>query len=208
VQQESIATGTSGQIQAQILWFYRELECKEESLKMDFFEVLLKKRACRDFTSESVPKEKIDRLLKAAKRAPTASNIPYRHYVFVDDKRVIKAIREISPSFMADPPVVLVIFSDLRIALEKTGRVAEFSSLVDAGASGENVLLAATELGLGSQFTMISHMAGIRKVLALPDYCRVDLIIPLGYAKEGSKSTKARTGANIVYHNQYGDLYE
>lgn len=175
---------------------------------MEFFEVLSKKKACRDFTNSPVTKEALDQIIHAAKRAPTASNIPYRHYIVVDDKRVLKAITQISPSFLANSPVVLIIFTDLRIALEKVGSIAEVSSLVDAGASGENVLLAATDLGLGSQFTMISHMAGIRKVLGLPEYCRVDLIIPIGNPKEGTKSAKARKGANLVYHNQYGVPYE
>lgn len=170
--------------------------------------MLSKKKACRDFTDAPVPKDALDRILRAAKRAPTASNIPYRHFILVDDKRVIQAIKQVSPSFLANPPIVLIIFTDLKVALEKTGRVAEYSSLVDAGASGENVLLAATDSGLGSQFTMISHMAAIRKVLGLPDYCRVDLIIPIGHPKEGARSSKARKGANVVFHNQYGVIYE
>jgi nitroreductase len=174
---------------------------------MSLFEVLSKKKACRDFTDTPVSKEVLDRIIHAAKRAPTASNIPYRHFILVDDKRVLNAIRQISPSFLANSPFALVIFTDLKMAREKVGRVGEYSSLVDAGASGENVLLAATSFGLGSQFTMISHMSGIRKILSLPDYCRVDLIIPLGYPKEGTKSFKARREANRVYHNQYGVEY-
>ena len=116
---------------------------------MEFFDVLSKKRACRDFTDDLVPKETIDKILFAAKRAPTASNIPYRHFIMIDDKKVIRAVQEISPSFLANPPIILIVFTDLRIALEKTGRVAEYSSLVDAGASGENILLAATDSRIG-----------------------------------------------------------
>ena len=175
---------------------------------MEFFDTLARKKACRDFTEEPVSEDQLHRLLYAAKRAPTASNIPYRHFILVDDSRVIRAIKQMSPSFLANPRVIIVVFTDMKVALEKTGRVAEFSSLVDAGASGENILLAATDLGLGSQFTMISHMAGIRKVLGLPDHCRVDLIIPIGYPAKGAKSSKARKGANAVYHNQYGVVYE
>jgi nitroreductase len=176
---------------------------------LELFEALAKKRACREFREEEpVAKEYLEKILWAAKRAPTASNIPYRHFILIDDKKVIKAIRQISPSFLANPTAVIVIFTDLKIAREKVGRIAEYSSLVDAGASGENILLAATDLGLGSQFTMISHMAGIRKVLGLPESCRVDLISPLGDPARSARSTRARVGANRVYHNQFGVLYE
>ena len=155
-----------------------------------------------------MPKSLVDKLIYAASRAPTASNIPYRHFIIVDDPRVIKSIKQISPSLIANPPMLFIIFTDLKVALEKTGKVAEQSSLVDSGAAGENVLLEATNLELGSQFTMISSMAGIRKILGLPETCRVDLIIPIGYpAVARPKSVKARPGANSVYHNQFGEHY-
>ena len=92
------------------------------------------------------------------------------------------------------------------MALDKVGRVAERCSLVDAGAAGENVLLAATALGLGSQFTMIAAMAGIQTILGLPAHCRIDLIIPIGISAPSAKSIKQHKTANQVYHNRYGVL--
>jgi nitroreductase len=175
---------------------------------VELFQVLIRRRACREFKKEPVPKDLVDKLVYAASRAPTASNIPYRHFIVIDNPRVIRSVKQISPSLLADPPLLIVVFTDLRTALEKTGRVAEFSSLVDSGAAGENILLEATELGLGSQFTMISAMEGIRRILRLPNYCRVDLIIPIGYPQKQIISVKPRKGANKVYHNQYGELFE
>jgi nitroreductase len=171
---------------------------------MDLFEALARKRACRHFTKEPVSAEDLQKLVYAAGRAPTASNRPYRHCILVDDPRVIRAVREISPSLVADPPVLLIIFTDMEVALAGVGRVAERASLVDAGAAGENVLLAATALGLGSQFAMISVMAGIRTILGLPEHCRVDLILPIGHPASTAKSVKASEKANLVYRNQYG----
>jgi nitroreductase len=105
---------------------------------------------------------------------------------------------------MADPPMLLILFTDMEVVQAGVGRVAERASLVDAGAAGENVLLAATALNLGSQFAMISVMAGIRTILELPEHCRVDLIIPIGHPPSPPKSVKASEKANLVYHNRYG----
>jgi nitroreductase len=175
-----------------------------EKESMDLFEALSKKRACRQFTSDPVSREHLDQLIYALGRAPTASNRPYRHCIIVDDPNVIRAIRQISPSLLADPPLLIIIFTDMKAASDKVGRVAERASLVDAGAAGENVLLAATALGLGSQFTMIAAMAGIRTILGLPEHCRVDLLIPIGHPLGSPKSVKASEKANVVHHNQYG----
>ena len=123
---------------------------------MELFEALARKRACRTFSKELVPADLVRQLIYAFTRAPTASNRPYRHCIVIDDANVIRAVRRVSPSLLADPPLLFIVFTDLEVALHRTGKVAEFSSLVDSGAAGENVLLAATALGLGSQFTMIS----------------------------------------------------
>lgn len=173
---------------------------------MDLFEALKLKRACRDYTKEQVAQADVDKLVYALGRAPTASNRPYRHCIVVDDPAVIRAIRQISPSLLADPPLLIIIFTDMTVALDKVGEVGERCSLVDAGAAGENVLLAATALGLGSQFTMIAAMAGVRTILGLPDHCRIDLIIPVGTPVPSAKSVKQHKAANQVYHNRYGVL--
>jgi nitroreductase len=174
---------------------------------MELFEALARRRACRSFRDKPVPRELIEKLTYAAKRAPTACNAPYRHVLVVDDPRVIKGVKLMSPSLLANPPVLLLIMTDLE-EVEKTGPLAERSSYIDSGAAGQNVLLAATELGLGSQFTMIPAMAGIREILGLPGHYRVDLIIPIGYPENSAIGIKARKGANRVYHNQFGVSYE
>lgn len=174
----------------------------------ELFEVLKKRRTIREYKKDPVPAPIVEKLCYAASRAPTACNAPYRHAIIIDDKRIIKAIRLVSPSLLADPPLLFVIITDLHEAIEKTGPLAERTSYVDSGAAGENVLLAATEMGLASQFTMIPSMAGIREILKLPEHYRVDLIIPIGFPtddKKARQSTKARSGANIVYHNQFGE---
>lgn len=176
---------------------------------MDFFETLTRKRAARKFTDEPVAAEQVDRLLYAASWAPIASNRPYRHCMVVDDPGVIRAIKQISPSLQANAPLLLIIFSDLELAHSAVGRVAERCTAVDAGAAGENVLLAAAALGLGAQFTMISAMTGIRTVLGLPPQYRVDLIIPIGHSVRSLPplSSEKPNRAQRVYRNQYGVPY-
>jgi nitroreductase len=173
---------------------------------MDYFEALTKKRACREFTDEPVSKEYIERLLYAASWAPVASNRPYRHCIVVDDPHVMQAIRQISPSLQCKAPVLIIIYSDLQLAHASVGNVGDRCTAVDAGAAGENVLLAATALGLGALFTMISAMAGIRTILGMPEHCRVDLIIPIGHpvrTLSPLSATKPNPGQRVS-RNQYG----
>jgi nitroreductase len=168
-------------------------------------EALARRRADRNYLPDPVAPELIDRLVDAAQRAPTASNVPYRHVLIVDDPAIVRQVRLISAALLANAPALLVVFTDLRLAVERVGPIAALSSAIDSGAAGENVWLAATALGLGTQFTMISAMAGIRVLLGLPDTCRVDLIMPVGHP-----SPNYRTGAPArirppVHWNRYGN---
>jgi nitroreductase len=170
-------------------------------------EALARRRTTRDFLPDPVVAEAVERLLYAADRAPTASNVPYREVIVVDDPRVIRAVKQIHPAMLGTPPLLLVIATNMTLAEKRVGRVGRLSSAIDSGAAGENVLLAATALGLGSQFTMISSMAGIRRVLRLPADYRVDLIIPVGVAAGRAAATKSARAVTSVHHNQHGVTY-
>jgi nitroreductase len=173
---------------------------------MELTEVLKQRRACRDFRDEPVPRELLRRVAAAAAKASTASNVPYRHVMIVDDPRVIRAIRQISPALQANAPSLIVLMTDVAMAVERVGRVGEVSSLIDSGAAGENAWLAAIDAGLASCFTMISAMPGIRTILELPDNFRVDLIMPVGYAADAAGPAGRRRPPTPVHLNRYGHV--
>ncbi len=170
-------------------------------------QALAKRRTTRDFLPEPVSAAAVERLLYAAGRAPTASNVPYREVIVVDDPRVIRAVKAVHPALLGSPPLLLVVVTNVGLAEKRVGRVGRLSSAIDSGAAGENVVLAATEMGLGSQFTMISAMAGIRRVLGLPEEYRVDLIIPIGVPAPRVAATKSARAAAPIHHNQHGVPY-
>lgn len=172
---------------------------------MELADALRQRRVCREYTDVAVPAELVEAVVAAAASAPTASNVPYRQLMVVDDPAVIRAIRQLSPALQANAPCLLIVMIDVEMAVERVGRVGEKSSLIDSGAAGENAWLKAIDLGLGSQFTMISAMAGIRTVLGLPDRYRVDLIMPLGYPAAVPKRRGAKRAAPTVHRNQYRD---
>jgi len=171
---------------------------------MELAETLRRRRSVRRYAPDPVPEELLERLVAAANRAPTASNVPYREILVVDDPRIVRAIRQISPAMLANPPALLVVLTDLRMAVERIGPCGPICSLVDSGAAGENVLLAAVDEGLGAQFTMISAMAGIRVILGLPEHVRVDLLIPVGYPAPGPPVRGSGRPVFRVHRNQYG----
>lgn len=175
---------------------------------MDCFEAIKERRSCRNYSNTPVPLEVLERLAFIGGRAPTACNLPRRHFIVVDDVRIIKSIRQMSPSLRACPPSLIVVITDKERERGEAGPMAARSSLIDSGAAGENIVLAAVALGLGSQFTMTPFTSGIAEILQLPEHFQIDLIIPIGYPESAVKSQRAQMNANRVYHNKYGEQFE
>ena len=112
-------------------------------------ELFAKRRACRKFSDRPVEKEKIEEIVKAGLLAPSGMNRQTPVIIAISDKETRDALMEINrtidPNFIrpGDPfygaPVILLVIAN------KNGL-----SIHDGAATIENMLLEATNQGLGS----------------------------------------------------------
>jgi len=164
-----------------------------------------KRHACRQFDSRPVPPGILDKLVYAAHRAPTAGNAPYRFVVVVNDQTLLRMVRLVSPGFFGDCSAGIFICTDLDVAKESGSDVLNEIAHIDAGAAAENVLLAAYSLGLAGSFIRSYSESAVSKLLRLPDSCRTELLVSIGYpAKDEQKPLKKRKGATITYADRFG----
>ncbi|MBR6766930.1 MAG: nitroreductase family protein [Clostridia bacterium] len=114
---------------------------------MELKEVLLKRRSVRKFTEEAVSREHIDELMHAAMSGPSACNRqPWAFYV-VSNEGVIEKLRKATHFSNIKAPLAIVVCGDLSKALPM--QLAEYW-IQDCSAATENILLRATDLGLGA----------------------------------------------------------
>jgi len=172
----------------------------------NLFDVLKKRRACRDFDPKQVPDEILNKIVYAAHRAPTGGNIPYRFVIMVKDPRQLKLLKMVSPGFLGAASAALVVCTDMTIT-QKSGKITDVASHLDAGAAAENAVLAAYALGLGASFIKSYSEAAVKRVLDIPEHCRTELIVSLGYpAKDEPSPLKKHKQGLITYVNKYGEL--
>ena len=69
---------------------------------MEFFEVVDKRRTIRDFESEDIPKEVIEKIISAALKAPTNDHMRDWHYVVVTDRGTVARLLDIVPKGISD----------------------------------------------------------------------------------------------------------
>src|SRR5215831_12911225 len=158
----------------------------------------------RAFSPDPVSEEVLAELAWAATRAPMGGNELVRRIVVVRDPAVVRTVREVTPSFLADSPAILLICTDLDRAEAAMGRQGrDILSLLDAGAAAQNVALAATALGLGVCFVRSVNDAALRAVLNLPANVRPDILIGIGHPSP-TPSPAMRYGKPVVYQDRFG----
>ena len=69
---------------------------------MEFYEVIEKRRTIRDFESEDIPKEVIERVISAAMKAPTNDHMRDWHFIIVKDREIAARLLDIVPKGISD----------------------------------------------------------------------------------------------------------
>lgn len=114
---------------------------------MEVKEALQKRRSVRKFTQEPVPEEVIQELLHAAMSGPSACNrTPWEFWV-VTEPRTLEKLRSASRFTNYTATLAIIVAGNLSRALPL--RLADYW-VQDCSAATENILLQATELGLGA----------------------------------------------------------
>ena len=143
--------------------------------------MVARRRMHRRFAAEPVAREELERLVWAGSRAPQAGNATVRRFIVVDDPALVRTIRQVMPSFISNAPAAIVICTDLALVAALMGsRGRDVVSRIDVGTAAENIVLAATALGLGACFSQSSTEPALRAVLDLPEHVRPDMVVAVG----------------------------
>lgn len=159
-------------------------------------ETIHKRTSVREYTSQQVSKETLVELVKAAMAAPTGSNRQPWEFIIIQDKDILSKLGEIKPP-VGKAPAAIVVLGDTSIS---------GSWIIDCAAAGENILLAATSMGLGTVWTGAHGNAAFEKLLketlSLPDNVMPLTVIAVGYA-EGTPTPKNKFVESKMHFDKY-----
>lgn len=141
-----------------------------------FLDLAKRRRSCRAYLPDRVPREHLELMLEAARLAPSACNKqPWRMVVVTDEALRMRLLEEgllpgITMSWAKRAPVLVAL--GVRRAV-MTHRLAPKVSgidyaLIDAGIAGEHLVLQATELGLGTCWIGWIRPRVVRKLVGWP----------------------------------------
>ena len=149
----------------------------------DFLEIMEKRYSVRSYSDKPVEKQKLDRILRAAQIAPTAVNKqPQRIYVLQSEDALKKASQVTRFTFGA--PLILLVCSDTKVG--HTMADGQYIGTVDASIAMTQMMLEATELGLGTCWVRGFMREDVTKVFELPENILPEGMLIVGYPSEDS----------------------
>ncbi|MDD4901818.1 MAG: nitroreductase family protein [Patescibacteria group bacterium] len=169
-------------------------------------EAIQKRRSIRKYQNKEIPAEIIDELLEAARWAPSARNVqPWAFKVVTgaEDKAKLKENHVFMRDFVYDAPAIIICCvteEDYPKDKFQAGMQATFDkwSMIDIGLATENILLQATELGLGGCVVGMIDMEKIKSVLNIPEKYFIPYVVPIGYPDETPAPTPRKSLEEIT----------
>ena len=169
---------------------------------MDVFEAIGARYSVRGYSPEPVDDATLQKVLEAARRAPTAANRQAFRIVVVHTRgREDELLRIYGKPWFVQAPLVLAMIA---VPGEAWRRADDKPyDEVDATIALDHLVLAATALGLGTCWIADFDPATARDVLGLPDDVEPLAFTPLGLPVKPSAATRRRPLAEIVRYERW-----
>ncbi|MBQ7873868.1 MAG: nitroreductase family protein [Oscillospiraceae bacterium] len=167
---------------------------------MELKDVLQKRRSIRKFKDDPVPEEYVSELLHAAMSGPSACNrTPWDFYVITNEEALAK-LRKAARYSKMEAKLAIVVCGNLSKALPS--QLAPFW-IQDCSAATENLLLRATDLGLGAVWCGIHPMKraekNVSEILGLSEKQVPLNIIYLGFPAEEPEARDQFNEENVHF---------
>ena len=154
---------------------------------MSLYDLMITRRTIRQFKSDVLSREVLEKMVNAARLAPSAANRQPLEYVLVDSQQICLEIFPClkwagyvrphgNPKPGQEPTAYIVVLVNTEIDSKEY--------IWDAGASIEHIILTAWEEGIGSCWLLSVERDSIRKILKVPEKYLIDSVIALGYPAE------------------------
>lgn len=163
---------------------------------MNVFEAIEKRRSVRRYARRPIEHEKIERILHAGRLAPSSNNQQAWHFIVVDDPDLLKALPKQVPvgtariiDFAQHAACVIVGCYTRRLTHVAAALFGQRHELIDVTIALAHMVLAATEMGIGTCYLGWFSEKKIRRLLGIPAAYRVACLVACGYPESATTDT-------------------
>ncbi len=171
-----------------------------------FMDLIEKRKSIRSYKPQDVEEEKLNYILQAFRKAPSAKNLQPWKLIIVKNKKKIGdlSIACNNQTFLSEAPILIVACAKEDEAYGVMGGYMN-SYPVDIALALEHLILAATEKGLGTCWIGAFKEKLVKDLLNVPDNVRVVAITPVGYPAVEGRTRGRKPISKIVCYDKYID---
>jgi len=149
---------------------------------MDFYEVLQTRRSIRSYKPDFIPEDVLNRVMEAARIAPSGNNRQPWKFVIVKDEKLRNELVPLcfDQTFMAQAPITIVA-TGADVKYNRGNYMGALSMLVDVTIALDHITLAARAEGLGTCWIGSYDNEKVKRLLDIPVEIQVVGLTPLGY---------------------------
>ncbi len=150
---------------------------------MDLYDAIKNRKTVYSFSSKPVKEDIIIKILDVGRLAPVAGGIHEYEFVVVSEQPKKDEISKLSlvPNINSAPFIIVVVCDPVKLATVFDEEDSKTFCVENAALAIENMLLYATEQGLGSAWIATAPQEPVKKSLDIPNKYIVRGIIPIGY---------------------------
>lgn len=169
---------------------------------MEFSDLIQSRYSVRAYRSDPVEEEKLQRVLEAARLAPTAANRqPFQLLVIHTAGRGEEMQRIYPREWFAQAPLVICVCGLPEKAWVSKEGVN--SVHVDAAIVMDHLILAAADIGLGTCWIGAFDRQAARDVLGLPEDVEPIAMTPIGYPADQPKPKQRKPLSELVHYERW-----
>ncbi len=170
---------------------------------MEFSELITKRYSVRAYRPIPVEDEKLEAVLEAARLAPTAANRqPIQIIVVRTEGREDDLKRVYKPGWLLQAPLVICVCAVHGRGWTRRQDGKSYDD-VDAAIVMDHVILAATDLGLGTCWIGAFDPDAARDVLGLPEEVEPIVMTPLGYPADHAGPKQRKPLSELVRNERW-----
>lgn len=164
---------------------------------MEFSDLIERRHSVRSYKTNALEEEKLNKILEAGRLAPTAANKQAYKIIVIhseNNKEILKKIY--NRDWFVNAPVVIGICS---VASEAwVNADGKNYADIDAAIVMDHMILAATDLGLGTCWVGAFNVKNAKKLLNLESGLEPIAFTPVGYTVEASYKKMRKDLQEIV----------
>jgi nitroreductase len=169
---------------------------------MNVYEAIKSRRSVRAYEDKPIPQETLDRILNAARLAPSGNNRQPWKFVVVTDKETRQklSVAAKNQKFVAEASVVIAAVG---LDPERIMSCDVPGDPVDVAIAIDHITLAAVEEGLGTCWIGAFFQDQACEILGVPSSCKIIELLTLGYPADQDRPKNRKSLEEIVCYEKF-----